>query len=579
MAVVLDEGYTGLATATTLTTANTTYTALAGGPVTTNAYASFGDTVSMNLSGGSSARYGQKSIIATNLLFIRMPFKFVGNPGVTTYPANVLSGATIRANWRMNPSGGTVQMRNNTTAIGTVSPSILVAGTAYQSIWKIDVTNQVQRLWIYDAAGTTTIYDSGDVASALAGSIDTIQVGSTTTAGPNFYMGRVTADNATNPGPQTSTPALSGNLTGVGALSADVSIVYPAVDPIGLGWVGDSLTYQNGLGSGDTGKVEAIETSAVGWTASHVSVDGEIGRPIIGTVSGTSMQTVVDGWRGSGFNPYTFVYACMSNNTGATDSQWTTWLNTGLAKFAEDGQPHKVYIIPPAFRSDIDNGSPGGVSARFLAVAQALAPPVGITLVVIDYNTLIRTYDGTSGIWDGSDATGRHMTNAGYDLRNQVLAPQIVAPGFTWPVVTGAPTGNGALSAAVTPVAIISADMGTSPTFKGRLTATIDGVGYPVTGNLAGTGTLTATVTSRSVVSAPLAGLGLLSALVATRVVVTGTLTGAGSLSAEVSRNHTAAPPPAERTATVRLEQRVATIAADNRIATIAHENRTGGTT
>lgn len=562
MAVVFSENFAGCTNGGAVTTANTSASAVGGTLLATNAWAAPGDTYSLDLSGGSSARYWQKSIAATNLLYLYGWIYYGSAPGVTSYPCNVLSGATIRANWRI--SGATCQMRNGTVAIGSASPSIFTNGTAYQYVWKLDVTGQKQQLRIYSAAGVL-IWDSGDVTSALAGSIDTVQIGSATTAGPHYYMGRVAGDNQFDP----ASPTVVGALTGSAALSATVAKVYPGTDSIGLGWIGDSLTNQNGLGTGDTGKVEAAALGQ-GWQAAHVSVDGEVGRPIIGTVSGTSMQDVIDGWRNTGFNPYTVVLASMSNNLGATDAQWTSYLNTALAKVAEDGQAHKVYIIPPALRANVDDGtSPTGVVARFMAVCAAMTPPAGISLTTINYNALIRPYDGVSGLWQASDSTGRHMFDAGYDVRNAVLAPQIVAPGSS-PSVPGDLTGAGSLAAGVIPGAVINGDMGVAPSYKGRLSAvpapgitaalvgdgalsatvatavttTLPGAGAlaaavlereSTTGTFATTGVLSGTVGTTSSVTAPLAGSGALGAAVVAQMPAAGALASTGALGATVA--------------------------------------------
>lgn len=190
------------------------------------------------------------------------------------------------------------------------------------------------------------------------------------------------------------------------------------VIPTAMAVIGDSLTYQD-IGATPT---VAASLQAKGWTPTHI--DGEIGRPIVNTVSGVSMQTVIDNWRAQGIDPQRWVLALGSNNIGASDSQWITWIGQALAKVAAGGKQYKVWWPGISLRDSVTDTR----AIRFWNVISAqITPPANVTLVPIDYNTLIHAGDQT-GLWSTTDSSGRHMTVAGYSLRNTILADAIGAP-------------------------------------------------------------------------------------------------------------------------------------------------------
>lgn len=407
MTALLSEAFNTGAAGDTITTASTSFGAVAGGPVLS---ADSVDGLAMSaVTSTAVAKYGQHVFTATGTMYARAYVKLPAATAVM-FVWNLLSGSTIRANVRIN-ANGSLRMRNGTVAVGTDSTAVL-STTAYTRVeWM--VSGSTQRLRMFTGAnlhGTTPDYDSGNQTYTPA-TFDRLQTGCTTAvAGAGVLVDLLAADDTTWVGPAVITPPL-------------------IVDPLGLGVIGDSLSNQIGLGTGDGGAVE-VSLVKSGWDAAHVRVDGEVGRPIVNTVSGTSMQTVVDTWRADGFDPATWVLANMSNNLGATDAQWTTWLGQALAKIAEGGNTYVVYIVSIGLRADIDNGTAGGVAARFLAVLKALVSPSNVTLRIVDYNAAIRAYDSVSGLWDLSDATGRHMLTAGYTQRNEIVRAAVPGPAY-----------------------------------------------------------------------------------------------------------------------------------------------------
>lgn len=209
-----------------------------------------------------------------------------------------------------------------------------------------------------------------------------------------------------------------------------------------IGWIGDSLTYQDS-GNGQT----AIKNLLVagGWqNTNSTRVDGLVGRSIINGVAPyiPSSQTVIDTWRADGFNPRTWCFALVTNDEWDTDSGWTTKVNTLLAKVKEvphsSGLPYRIFWVGgPIYRQDIaDANSPtyANRATRFAAVmasirtAQLAGGQIG-EMTYIDFPALYRNGRDETGHWQSGDSTGRHMTATGYGVRNAVTVPLVTPPG------------------------------------------------------------------------------------------------------------------------------------------------------
>lgn len=116
---------------------------------------------------------------------------------------NLASGGSLQGDWRINPADQRVTIRNGGTAVATSSVS-LAAATVYRAEWAINPTAGTQELRIYAGEGTTPIltltgawssastrvWSVGPNVAAAAGAItyDTIRVADTWT-GPLVGLG------------------------------------------------------------------------------------------------------------------------------------------------------------------------------------------------------------------------------------------------------------------------------------------------------------------------------------------------------------------------------------------------------
>lgn len=215
----------------------------------------------------------------------------------------------------------------------------------------------------------------------------------------------------------------------------------PAVEQVG--WIGDSLTYQDGSGNGMANIKAALVTN--GWlNTTDTRVDGLIGRSIINGVAPyiPSSQDVITTWRSAGFNPRTWVFALVTNDEWDTDGGWTAKVNTLLAKVKEvphaSGLPYRVFWVGgPLYRQDVaDANSPtyANRATRFAAVmasirtTQLAGGQIG-EMTYIDFPALYRNGRDEAGHWQAGDATGRHMTATGYGVRNSLTVPLVTLPG------------------------------------------------------------------------------------------------------------------------------------------------------
>lgn len=193
-----------------------------------------------------------------------------------------------------------------------------------------------------------------------------------------------------------------------------------------LGYIGDSLTYQNGSGclaNGGSGQ-DVLNSLTSKTFATNTVVDGLIGRSIVDAGPTPLTQDVINSWRSDGIDPQSWVMALGSNNVGATDQQWTTYIGTALDAVAAGSKAaYTVYWIGITFSPTYNDDR----STRFTSVMESVAAARSdkITMVPIDYDSLIHNGRDESDIWLASDTSGRHMTTDGYALRNQIIADAI----------------------------------------------------------------------------------------------------------------------------------------------------------
>ena len=213
--------------------------------------------------------------------------------------------------------------------------------------------------------------------------------------------------------------------------------IQPVIEQVML--IGDSLTWQNN-NPGPPG----ITTTLVnqGWGAGNVKVDGLVGRSIINGVAPyiPSTQDVINSQRALGYNPRTWCFSLITNDEWDTDAGWTAKVNTVLDLVKSvphsSGLKYRIFWIGgPTYRPDIQAGAPYNTRfSRFQTVMDTIAAsrvPADFEFIsTINICALIHNGRDETGLWldSGSDVTGRHMTTAGYTLRNSLSIPYILPP-------------------------------------------------------------------------------------------------------------------------------------------------------
>lgn len=352
-------------------------------------------------------------------------WRLIDNPG-TAFFGTLSDSGTLQAAWRIN-TNGTVAIRDGFTVVDTSTATISL-GEIYRSEWLCSTAGQELR--IYEGESETPIIT---LTGALTNnSHDRLLFGVTAAgAGHDFEMDTLkVADDWTGPHAPEPDPEPASSIwhlvTGAGAnIPLGNPIIVTGGTPQGgdLAYIGDSLTYQNGRGClANGGTQENVKDSLDDLFTGEVRVDGLIGRPIVGMASGTSMEDVIDAWRGDNFDPDTWVLALGSNNLGASDGQWGNWCGQALSKVAEGGGQYTVYWVTTALRDDENDSR----VTRFWNVLGNLTPPANVTLIPLDFNTAIHAHP-QEGMWSETDESGRHMTFSGYDTRNAVIHDLIQA--------------------------------------------------------------------------------------------------------------------------------------------------------
>lgn len=401
MASLFSEGFETGPSGAALTTTNTTFTAVTASGFSftaspTPAVGALAATASTPTTAAN--RLLEKTFTAAAAVYHRQYINIPANPGAAVFLGSMLSTATVRAGLRLN-AAGTLTLRNNTVAVYT-STQVLPLGVWVRIEWRVDNTAAAQELRVFSGAnlhGTTPDWTSG-VQTYNSGTIDKVQAGFTTAvASFTATFDAMAADDTTWVGPAATTPPPD-----------------PAVptDPAALGYIGDSLTYQDG-------STAARDTLiAAGWPDTKTRVDGLIGRAIIDGTALPSSQEVVNSWRADGFDPKTWIIALGSNNVGATDANWVNWCGQMLDLIAAGEGPYVVYWVGIAFRDDPADTR----TSRFQAVLDGLvgARP-NIDLRPLDWNAYVHNGRDETGLWQTGDATGRHMTPTGYALRNNYV--------------------------------------------------------------------------------------------------------------------------------------------------------------
>jgi hypothetical protein len=479
-----------------------------------------------------------KTSLTSTALAVRIPLYMTALATADTYVASFLNGGTRLASIHLN-GAGKLRLSNaaGTTGVATDPNTFPLNQWVYANLYVIPGTttsNGSLRATIDNGAGTT-IWDSGLLTGANTGTAGTITTvtcfkGTASNYATPFWSDfdqlfiETAATGIITPAGSafTGTSDFSGggtlSLTGSGLGSGAASFsgggtltttgVAPA-EASSLGYIGDSLTYQNsGAGNGDGGAVETAQ-AAVGWDAAKTRVDGLISRSVVGTGVTPSAPQVVASWRASGFDPKTWIIALGTNGANGTQSTQEGYIDSLLNSIAQGTTGvYRVYWVGLSWQV-----AGNALATTFQAALNARAAArTDIQLIPINYDALLHNGRDETGFW----ASDPHMTTTGYATRNAIIAAATPPSG---PAYTGGASfsGGGTLTATGKPVSVGSAALSGGGTLtaagapRGSGPAALSGGGTLTTAGVmggsggaaafSGSGTLVAT--GRPVASGP----------------------------------------------------------------------------
>lgn len=179
------EGFESGTNGATLSTANTGFALINGAPIFSNAQAFNGTTLSMYCNTTSTAAAGRADITASAAAYGRVAIRLNALPGTNFYIMQANDTSTIRADFRVNPTG-TLTVRNASTAVWT-GTTTLALNTWYQITWGVDQSTGQQRLRLYSATGLQ-LEDSGNVTYTPTSTVDRFYCGSSPAATGDLYL-------------------------------------------------------------------------------------------------------------------------------------------------------------------------------------------------------------------------------------------------------------------------------------------------------------------------------------------------------------------------------------------------------
>lgn len=198
--------------------------------------------------------------------------------------------------------------------------------------------------------------------------------------------------------------------------------------PAPMGYIGDSLTVQN-VANGPRDSLYG----AFGYTAANLKVDGVVGRSIVNGVPPytPTSQEVVATWRAGGFHPHLWTVGLISNNFGQSLTQLKTAINTLLDVLMTE-PPVTVMWVGPVLPAESSTALKNQIPTMYQALNEVAAARTDLTMRVFDISSALHNGRDETGLWNfGNDSPAfRHMTNAGYTLRNQLIAQFIDTQGF-----------------------------------------------------------------------------------------------------------------------------------------------------
>lgn len=239
MATVFTETFEGGSNGNTITTGNTNYDSVSGAPTFTNSSPAVGSLAADCDASGSTCRFDE-AVDEPSVLYRRFYFKVPELPGSNLYIATNTSGASARADMRIN-TNGTVSVRNGFSAVWT-STAAVTAGQWARFEWRLSATAGTQEARLFTGAQlhgpSNNPTDSSGSVTFDAGTFTNTGVGIIQNTTARVFIDDVKNDDSTWPGPATvpnQAPIVTypANTQMPGVVDAEKSITATATDPDG----------------------------------------------------------------------------------------------------------------------------------------------------------------------------------------------------------------------------------------------------------------------------------------------------------------------------------------------------------
>lgn len=170
-----------------------------------------------------------------------------------------------------------------------------------------------------------------------------------------------------------------------------------------------------------------LRSAFAGYDTSTLLWNGLVGRTIVNAGGGStpSSETVISGWRTAGNHPKVWLVGLITNDYGRTETNWRADMKTLLDLIAVDPVTRVLWVGPaygPQANATVLSQTPTmrAMLADIAATSDTAKKPAGMDFRYFDLHAAFQAID-TTGMWDGSDNTGRHMTTAGYTKRLELI--------------------------------------------------------------------------------------------------------------------------------------------------------------
>lgn len=229
---------------------------------------------------------------------------------------------------------------------------------------------------------------------------------------------------ATGTSAKFSDPAAPSNVAPV--VSATSSAAHTNI----VGYIGDSLTFQDGNGATNI----PASLASLGLNTTNLKVNGVVGRSISQNVapwptSGTT--DIINSWRAGGYHPNYWIFALSSNDFDASIATLQSRVNTVL-DLAITEPITKVLWIGPAIQPSPTTYTATQITNIYTALNNVAAARTDLDMEVFDLRNAFNGVDQT-GYWTDD----RHMSTAGYAARNTFIRSFVDANWGTFNATSG----------------------------------------------------------------------------------------------------------------------------------------------